>query len=64
MNSTHVLDSNSINAYRYRVKLLSTELWSEKDQTRRMNLALQLAEAATHLARLESEQCQSLETQP
>jgi hypothetical protein len=61
MTSTHVLDPNSLQAYRYRVKLLSTELWLEQDQHRRMNLSLQLAEASTHLARMEAEQFQSLQ---
>jgi hypothetical protein len=61
MTSTHVLDPNSLSAYRYRVKLLSTELWLEKDQHKRMNLSLQLAEAAAHLARMETEQFQSLQ---
>jgi hypothetical protein len=61
MTSTHILDPNSLQAYRYRVKLLSSELWQEKDQHKRMNLSLQLAEAAAHLARMESEQFQSLQ---
>ncbi|NJK49868.1 hypothetical protein HC931_18545 [Candidatus Gracilibacteria bacterium] len=62
MTSINILDPNSLQAYRYRVKLLSTELWQEKDQRRRMNLSLQLAEAATHLARMETEEFQSLQT--
>ncbi|MCU0536571.1 MAG: hypothetical protein MUD14_22005 [Hydrococcus sp. Prado102] len=62
MTSTNILDPNSLQAYRYRVKLLSAELWQEKDQHRRMNLSLQLAEAAAHLARMETEEFQSLQT--
>jgi len=62
MTSINILDPNSLQAYRYRVKLLSAELWQEKDQQRRMNLSLQLAEAAAHLARMETEEFQSLQT--
>jgi hypothetical protein len=62
MTSTNILDPNSLQAYRYRVKLLLAELWQEKDQHRRMNLSLQLAEATAHLARMETEKFQSLQT--
>lgn len=59
MNSTHLVAPNSIEYYRYSVRMLSQELWEEKDPQWRMNLALQLAEASTHLARMEAEQFQS-----
>jgi hypothetical protein len=61
MNSTHIVAPHSIEYYRYSVRMLSEELWSEKDPQWRMNLALQLAEASTHLARMETEQFQSLQ---
>ncbi|MBW4658489.1 MAG: hypothetical protein KME15_07430 [Drouetiella hepatica Uher 2000/2452] len=48
-----VIPSSSIKAFRYRVHALEQHLWNEKDPTRRANLALQLADAATTLARLE-----------
>jgi hypothetical protein len=59
MNSTHTVAPNSIEFYRYSVRILSQELWEETDPQWRMNLALQLAEASTHLARIETEQFQS-----
>jgi hypothetical protein len=61
MNSTHIVAQNSIEYYRYSVRILSQELWEETDPQWRMNLALQLAEASTHLARMEAEQFQSLQ---
>jgi hypothetical protein len=56
MNNSHLLDPNSLKAYRDRVRLLEQELWEETNQLRRMNIALQLADAATHLARMEAEE--------
>jgi len=61
MNSTYTVAQNSIEFYRYSVRMLSQELWEETDPQWRMNLALQLAEASTHLARMEAEQFQSLQ---
>ncbi|NJK51048.1 hypothetical protein HC931_25700 [Candidatus Gracilibacteria bacterium] len=61
MNSTHTVAPDSIEYYRYSVRILSQELWEETDPQWRMNLALQLAEASTHLARMESEQFQALQ---
>jgi hypothetical protein len=58
MNSTHIVAPHSIEYYRYSVRILSQELWEETDPQWRMNLALQLAEASTHLARMEAEQFQ------
>lgn len=48
-----VIPSYSLKAFRYRVHSLGQDLWKEKDPQCRMNLALQLADAATTLARLE-----------
>ncbi|NJO40047.1 MAG: hypothetical protein HC769_09915 [Cyanobacteria bacterium CRU_2_1] len=53
-----VIPSNSIKAFRYRVHALEQDLWKEKDPTNRANLALQLADAATTLARLEMQEVQ------
>lgn len=58
-----VTPSNSIKMFRYRVHFLAKELWQEKDPICRMNLALQLADAATSLARLEVGEVQNLQQQ-
>ncbi|MBR8826377.1 MAG: hypothetical protein DSM107014_00485 [Gomphosphaeria aponina SAG 52.96 = DSM 107014] len=58
MTHTQKLDPNSLKAYRLRVRSLSQELWLEVNQLRRMNIALQLADASTHLARMEAEELQ------
>ena len=58
MAQPYPLNPNSIQIYRYRVQSLAQELWQEKNQLRRMNIALQLADAATHLSRLEAEELQ------
>lgn len=50
------IPSCSIKAFRYRVHALEQDLWKEKDPVGRANLALQLADAATTLARLETQQ--------
>jgi hypothetical protein len=63
MNSNHVVDPNSIEYYRYNVKFLFQELWQEKDPQWRMNIALQLADATTHLAPMEAEEYQKLQAQ-
>ena len=59
MSNPSILDPESLSAYRTRVRLLSQELWQETNPLRRMNLALQLADASTHLARLEAEALQT-----
>ncbi|AFY75972.1 hypothetical protein Ple7327_0525 [Pleurocapsa sp. PCC 7327] len=59
MNNPNILDPNSVQAYRHRVRLLGQELWEETNQLRRMNIAMLLADAATHLARLEAEELQN-----
>lgn len=61
--SDHVLDPNSLRAYRYRVKLLGQELWEATEPISRLNIALLLADAATTLARLEVEEFQRLQQQ-
>lgn len=58
MTHSYPLAPNSIQTYRYRVESLAQELWREKNQLKRMNIALQLADAATHLSRLEAEELQ------
>jgi hypothetical protein len=55
-----VIPSQSIKAFRYRVYCLGQDLWKEKDPTSRANLALQLADAATTLARLEAQEAQNV----
>lgn len=52
------IPSCSIKAFRYRVHALEQNLWNEKDPTIRANLAMQLADAATTLARLEMQEVQ------
>ncbi len=49
----YAIDSESIEAYRTRVFILSQELRREKDPSIRAMTALYLAEAATTLARME-----------
>jgi TPP-dependent pyruvate/acetoin dehydrogenase alpha subunit len=53
-----VIPSSSIKAFRYRVHALEQHLWREPDPIKRANLALQLADAATTLARLEMQESQ------
>ncbi|MEA5420356.1 hypothetical protein VB712_14105 [Spirulina sp. CCNP1310] len=55
--SIHTLDdSESIRAYHNRIRIFSHHLSRETDPKKRAITALYLAEAATTLARLESEQ--------
>lgn len=49
----HVVDPESIQAYRMRVFMLSQELQRETNPSNRVATALYLAEAATTLARME-----------
>ncbi len=54
----NVTPPNSIKMFRYRVHFLAKDLWREKNPVCRMNLALQLADVASTLARLEVEEAQ------
>ncbi|HLO49151.1 MAG TPA: hypothetical protein VK211_12105 [Kamptonema sp.] len=56
-----VIPSHSIKMFRYRVHFLAKDLWKEKNPVNRMNLALQLADAATRLARLEVDEARKFE---
>ena len=56
-----VIPSQSIKMFRYRVHFLAKDLWKEKNPVGRMNLALQLADAACTLARLEVEEAQKFQ---
>lgn len=56
-----VISSCSIKAFRYRVHALEQDLWKETDPVGRANLALQLADAASTLARLEMQEAQRLQ---
>jgi hypothetical protein len=56
-----VIPSQSIKMFRYRVHFLAKDLWNEKNPVCRMNLALQLADAATTLARLEVEEARKFQ---
>ena len=47
--------------FRYRVHFLAKDLWREKNPICRMNLALQLADVASTLARLEVEEAQKFQ---
>jgi hypothetical protein len=53
-----VIPSRSIKAFRYRVFCLGQDLWNARDPISRANLALQLADAATTLARMEVQAAQ------
>lgn len=55
-----VIPSRSIKAFRYRVFCLGQDLWNARDPISRANLALQLADAATTLARMEVQAAQPL----
>ncbi|MEG4206365.1 hypothetical protein QUA20_20860 [Microcoleus sp. Pol7_A1] len=59
-----VIPSQSIKMFRYRVHFLAKDLWKEKNPVGRMNLALQLADAATTLARLEVEEMHKFQQEP
>jgi len=59
-----VIPSQSIKMFRYRVHFLAKDLWNEKNPVCRMNLALQLADAATTLARLEVEEARKFQQEP
>ncbi|MEM9540146.1 MAG: hypothetical protein AAGA60_11685 [Cyanobacteria bacterium P01_E01_bin.42] len=48
-------DSESLRAYRHRVRIFVRDLEEEKDPKKRAKYARYLAEAATILARLETE---------
>ncbi|MGB0564408.1 MAG: hypothetical protein ACPGVO_21800 [Spirulinaceae cyanobacterium] len=50
-----VNDSESIRAYRHRIRIFNHDLQREPDPKKRHITALYLAEAATTLARLEAE---------
>lgn len=54
----YAVDSESIQAYRTRVFVISQELHREKDPSIRTVTAMYLAEAATTLARLEVEEAE------
>ncbi|MEG3895189.1 MULTISPECIES: hypothetical protein [unclassified Microcoleus] len=56
-----VIPSHSIKMFRYRVHFLAKDLWKEKNPVGRMNLALQLADAASTLARLEVEEARKFQ---
>lgn len=56
-----VISSCSIKAFRYRVHALEQDLWKASDPLSRANLALQLADAATTLARLEMQEAQKVQ---
>jgi hypothetical protein len=56
-----VISSCSIKAFRYRVHALEQDLWKAVDPVSRANLALQLADAATTLARLEMQEAQRIQ---
>lgn len=56
-----VISSCSIKAFRYRVHALEQDLWKASDPVSRANLALQLADAATTLARLEMQEAQKMQ---
>ena len=56
----YAIDSESIEAYRNRVFILSQELRRERNQSIRVMTALYLAEAATTLARMEVLEAQKL----
>jgi hypothetical protein len=51
-----VIPSHSIKAFRYRVHVLEKDLWKEQNPLCRANLAMQLADVATTLARLEMQE--------
>jgi hypothetical protein len=51
-------DSESIRAYRHRILIFTQDLKEETDPKKRALAALYLAEAATTLARLETENSQ------
>ncbi|MBD2097673.1 hypothetical protein H6F90_21475 [Trichocoleus sp. FACHB-591] len=51
-----VLDPKSLIAYRYRVRMLSREVCEQADPRIRVNIAQQLANAATELAVLEAQE--------
>lgn len=53
-----IIPPHSLKAFRYRVQCLGQSLWNETDPIARANLALQLADAATTLARLETQEAQ------
>ena len=57
----NVTPPNSIKMFRYRVHFLAKDLWREKNPICRMNLALQLADVASTLARLEVEEAQKFQ---
>lgn len=61
MTTVKAIPPNSIKAFRYRVHCLENDLWKEKNPICRANLALQLADAATTLARLEVQEAQKLQ---
>lgn len=56
-----VISSCSIKAFRYRVHALEQDLWKASEPLSRANLALQLADAATTLARLEMQEAQKVQ---
>jgi hypothetical protein len=55
------IPSQSIKAYRYRVRALTQDLWQASDPVSRANLAMQLADVATTLARLEMQEARRLQ---
>ncbi len=55
-NLNVINDSESIRAYQHRIQIFAHDLQQEKNPKKRAITALYLAEAATILARLETEQ--------
>jgi hypothetical protein len=57
-----ILDPDSLDAYRYRVRMLSREVCEQIDPQVRVNIAQQLASAAADLALLEAQELKRLTT--
>ncbi len=57
---SYAIDPESIQAYRNLVMVYSGDLWREKDPGKRAVLAAYLADAATTLSRLETEEAHKL----
>ncbi len=57
---SYAIDPESIQAYRNLVMVYAGDLWREKDPEKRAVLAAYLADAATTLSRLETEEVNKL----
>jgi len=57
-----ILNPASLDAYRYRVRMLSREVCEQTDPQIRVNIAQQLANAAAELALLEAQELKRLTT--